>query len=111
MRARSTSSTEPGPFPVFLGLVVLFGASFDFGLLLAIELAGKRPRVGVAGTVPKTRALARGVSEEEYMAGNLLGKEVEAHLVASAFVALAKAERSTAHVMTVDGGNIGGALR
>jgi len=59
----------------------------------------------------KERARARGVSEATYMAGNLLGREVEARHVADAFVALALSERTTAHVMTVDGGNIEAALR
>ncbi len=45
------------------------------------------------------------------MAGNLLGREVEAHHIGAAFVALALSERTTAHVMTVDGGNIEAALR
>ncbi|TMV09187.1 bifunctional aldolase/short-chain dehydrogenase [Ruegeria sediminis] len=57
------------------------------------------------------RAKAREVSEAEYMSGNLLGREVEARHVAEAFAALASAERTTAHVMTVDGGNIEAALR
>jgi rhamnose utilization protein RhaD (predicted bifunctional aldolase and dehydrogenase)/NAD(P)-dependent dehydrogenase (short-subunit alcohol dehydrogenase family) len=57
------------------------------------------------------RAAARRVDTETYMAGNLLGREVEARHVAEAFVALAQAERTTAHVMTVDGGNIEAALR
>ncbi len=57
------------------------------------------------------RAKARGISEETYMAGNLLRREVEARHVADAFVALALSERTTAHVMTVDGGNIEAALR
>lgn len=57
------------------------------------------------------RAAARGVSKTEYMAGNLLQKEVRAEDVAQAFVALAKSERTTGHVMTVDGGNIEAALR
>ncbi len=57
------------------------------------------------------RAKARGVSEETYMAGNLLRREVEASHVGKAFVALALSERTTAHVMTVDGGNIEAALR
>ena len=59
----------------------------------------------------RERARARGVSEADYMAGNLLRREVEAHHVAQAFTALALAERTTAHVMTVDGGNIEAALR
>ncbi len=57
------------------------------------------------------RAKARGLSEESYMGGNLLQKEVRADDVADAFVALAKAERTTGHVMTVDGGNIAASLR
>ncbi|MFQ5622709.1 MAG: bifunctional aldolase/short-chain dehydrogenase [Paracoccaceae bacterium] len=57
------------------------------------------------------RARARGTDEATYMAGNLLRREVEARHVADAFVALAQSERTTAHVMTVDGGNIEAALR
>ena len=45
------------------------------------------------------------------MAGNLLGQEVTADDVAKAFLALALAERTTAAVLTVDGGNIAAALR
>ncbi len=58
-----------------------------------------------------SRARARGVSENDYMSGNLLGLEVTAEHVAQAFLAEAMAERTTADVMTVDGGNIAAALR
>ena len=51
------------------------------------------------------------MSASDYMAGNLLKAEVEAHHVADAFMALARSERTTAHVITVDGGNIEAALR
>ena len=57
------------------------------------------------------RATARGVDEATYLAGNLLRKEVEAHHVAEAFLALAMSKRTTGHVMTVDGGNIEASLR
>jgi rhamnulose-1-phosphate aldolase/alcohol dehydrogenase len=57
------------------------------------------------------RAKARGVSEDTYMSGNLLGREVYASEVAEAFVYLAHAEKTTAAVITVDGGNIEAALR
>jgi rhamnose utilization protein RhaD (predicted bifunctional aldolase and dehydrogenase)/NAD(P)-dependent dehydrogenase (short-subunit alcohol dehydrogenase family) len=57
------------------------------------------------------RAKARGVSEGEYMSGNLLGREVLAEDVAQAFVALAKARKTTGHIEAVDGGNIAAALR
>ena len=52
-----------------------------------------------------------GVSEAEYMGGNLLKREVTAADVAQAFVALAKARSTTGHIETVDGGNIAAALR
>ncbi len=57
------------------------------------------------------RSKARGIDEETYMAGNLLKREVEARHVGDAFVALALSERTTAHLITVDGGNIEAALR
>jgi rhamnose utilization protein RhaD (predicted bifunctional aldolase and dehydrogenase)/NAD(P)-dependent dehydrogenase (short-subunit alcohol dehydrogenase family) len=59
----------------------------------------------------KSRSSARGLSETEYMGGNLLGCEVHADDVAQAFVDLAKAEKTTTAVITVDGGNIAAALR
>jgi rhamnulose-1-phosphate aldolase/alcohol dehydrogenase len=57
------------------------------------------------------RAAARGLSEHEYMAGNLLGREVTAEDVAQAFLYHATALKTTADVTTVDGGNIAAALR
>ena len=57
------------------------------------------------------RSKARGLTEADYMGGNLLGLEVTADDVAQAFVALAKAPKTTGSVTTVDGGNIAAALR
>jgi rhamnose utilization protein RhaD (predicted bifunctional aldolase and dehydrogenase)/NAD(P)-dependent dehydrogenase (short-subunit alcohol dehydrogenase family) len=57
------------------------------------------------------RSTARGVSESEYMSGNMLGLEVRASDVAEAFVGLALASRTTAAILTVDGGNIAAAVR
>jgi NAD(P)-dependent dehydrogenase (short-subunit alcohol dehydrogenase family) len=57
------------------------------------------------------RSKARGLSEADYMGGNLLGLEVTADDVAQAFVSLAKAPKTTGAVITVDGGNIAAALR
>ena len=59
----------------------------------------------------KQRAQARGVSEKDYMSGNLLGREVTAEDVAQAFLAQALALKTTADIATVDGGNIAAALR
>ncbi len=57
------------------------------------------------------RSKARGVSEKDYMSGNLLHREVTADDVAQAFLAQALALKTTADVTTVDGGNIAAALR
>jgi len=57
------------------------------------------------------RAKARGVSEADYMGGNLLGREVTAEDVAQAFLQLALARNTTAAIATVDGGNIAAAPR
>jgi len=57
------------------------------------------------------RSKARGLSETDYMAGNLLKREVTAEDVADAFVYLATASKTTAAVVTVDGGNIEASLR
>jgi NAD(P)-dependent dehydrogenase (short-subunit alcohol dehydrogenase family) len=57
------------------------------------------------------RSRARGVSEADYMAGNLLKREVTAEDVADAFGYLATATKTTAAIVTVDGGNIEASLR
>lgn len=57
------------------------------------------------------RARARSVSEDEYMAGNLLHREVTAGDVARAFVHLALSPKTTGAVLAVDGGNIAAAPR
>ncbi len=59
----------------------------------------------------KERSKSRGVSEKDYMSGNLLNREVTAEDVAQAFLAQALALKTTGDVTTVDGGNIAAALR
>jgi rhamnose utilization protein RhaD (predicted bifunctional aldolase and dehydrogenase)/NAD(P)-dependent dehydrogenase (short-subunit alcohol dehydrogenase family) len=58
-----------------------------------------------------SRSHARGLSEKDYMSANLLGREVTAEDVADAFVFLATASKTTAAILTVDGGNIEASLR
>lgn len=58
-----------------------------------------------------SRAKARGLTEKDYMGGNLLSREVTAEDVADAFVYLAKASKTTACTVTVDGGNVEASLR
>ena len=57
------------------------------------------------------RSRARGLSEQAYMGGNLLAREVTAEDVAQAFVSLALADKTTGAILTVDGGNIAAAVR
>ena len=57
------------------------------------------------------RSKARRVSEVDYMTGNLLHQEIRAEDVAQAFVNLAKSDRTTGAILTVDGGNIAASLR
>ncbi len=58
-----------------------------------------------------SRAHARGVSQDEYMSGNLLNSEVKAIDVAKAFVALASMDKTTGALLTVDGGNVSAMVR
>jgi rhamnose utilization protein RhaD (predicted bifunctional aldolase and dehydrogenase)/NAD(P)-dependent dehydrogenase (short-subunit alcohol dehydrogenase family) len=59
----------------------------------------------------KERSQARGVSEKDYMSGNLLHREVTADDVAQAFLHQALEMKTTGDITTVDGGNIAAALR
>ncbi|GGD36301.1 bifunctional aldolase/short-chain dehydrogenase [Sinisalibacter lacisalsi] len=97
-------------------------ATFFLLRQLALELGGEGVRVNginadrirsglLTPEMIAARSAARGVDEATYLGGNLLQREVEARHVGEAFVALALSERTTAHVMTVDGGNIEAALR
>jgi NAD(P)-dependent dehydrogenase (short-subunit alcohol dehydrogenase family) len=65
----------------------------------------------LTGDMIASRSKARGLTEKDYMAGNLLGREVSADDVADAFVWLAKAAKVTACTVTVDGGNIEASMR
>jgi rhamnose utilization protein RhaD (predicted bifunctional aldolase and dehydrogenase)/NAD(P)-dependent dehydrogenase (short-subunit alcohol dehydrogenase family) len=57
------------------------------------------------------RSRARGVGEQDYLKGNLLGREVTADDVAQAFLHQALELKTTGDVTTVDGGNIAAAMR
>jgi rhamnose utilization protein RhaD (predicted bifunctional aldolase and dehydrogenase)/NAD(P)-dependent dehydrogenase (short-subunit alcohol dehydrogenase family) len=58
-----------------------------------------------------SRTRARGEREQDYLTGNLLGREIKPEDVAQAFLHHAVALKTTADVTTVDGGNIAAALR
>jgi len=57
------------------------------------------------------RAKARGIKEGEYLKNNLLNKEVTAADVAETFYVQLSLDKTTANIITVDGGNIEASLR
>ncbi len=116
----SKQAVNPGPdfgpygLPKAATLFLLRQYAVDYGRegIRANGVNADRVRTGLlSDKMVAERAKARGVSEHEYMAGNLLGREVKASDIAQAFVALALANKTTGAVLTVDGGNIAAALR
>lgn len=61
--------------------------------------------------VIQQRAVARGISTDQYMSGNLLGVEVTARDVAGAFLHLAQMGKVNAAVLTVDAGDMATVMR
>jgi rhamnose utilization protein RhaD (predicted bifunctional aldolase and dehydrogenase)/NAD(P)-dependent dehydrogenase (short-subunit alcohol dehydrogenase family) len=107
---------EFGPYgiPKAATLALMRQYAVDYGRdgIRANAINADRIRTGLlTDTMIAQRAKARGMSAEDYMAGNLLGLEVTAADVARAFVHLALSAKTTAAVLTVDGGNIAAAPR
>jgi rhamnose utilization protein RhaD (predicted bifunctional aldolase and dehydrogenase)/NAD(P)-dependent dehydrogenase (short-subunit alcohol dehydrogenase family) len=116
----SKQAVNPGPgfgpygLPKAATLALMRQYAIDYGSagIRANGVNADRVRTGLlTEAMVAARAKARGVSEAEYLGGNLLRREVTPADVALAFVALAKARATTGHVETVDGGNIAAALR
>jgi NAD(P)-dependent dehydrogenase (short-subunit alcohol dehydrogenase family) len=107
-------ATADGTGPKAATLALMRQYAIDYGSqgIRANGVNADRVRTGLlTDAMVAQRAQARGVSEADYMGGNLLKREVTADDVAQAFVALAKARATTGHIETVDGGNIAAALR
>ena len=105
-----------GPYglPKAAAMALMRQYAVDYGSdgITSNAVNADRIRSGLlTGDMVKQRSKARGVSEGNYMAGNLLGREVRAEDVADAFVSLALARKTTGAVLTVDGGNIAAAMR
>ena len=105
-----------GPYglPKAATLFLVRQYALDYGAdgIRANAVNADRIRSGLlTGDFIAQRAKARGLSEKDYMSGNLLRREVTAQDVAQAFLAQALALKTTADVTTVDGGNIAAALR
>jgi rhamnose utilization protein RhaD (predicted bifunctional aldolase and dehydrogenase)/NAD(P)-dependent dehydrogenase (short-subunit alcohol dehydrogenase family) len=116
----SKQAVNPGPdfgpygLPKAATLALMRQYAIDYGSagIRANGVNADRIRTGLlTDEMVASRAKARGLSEAEYMGGNLLKREVTAADVAQAFVALARARSTTGHIETVDGGNIAAALR
>jgi rhamnose utilization protein RhaD (predicted bifunctional aldolase and dehydrogenase)/NAD(P)-dependent dehydrogenase (short-subunit alcohol dehydrogenase family) len=116
----SKQAVNPGPdfgpygLPKAATLALMRQYALDYGKhgIRANGVNADRIRTGLlSDDMIAKRAVARGVSEADYMGGNLLQREVTAQDVAQAFVALAKARSTTGHIESVDGGNIAAALR
>jgi rhamnose utilization protein RhaD (predicted bifunctional aldolase and dehydrogenase)/NAD(P)-dependent dehydrogenase (short-subunit alcohol dehydrogenase family) len=116
----SKQAVNPGPnfgpygLPKAATLFLVRQYALDYGAegIRANAVNADRIRSGLlTDDFIKERAQARGVSETNYMRGNLLGREVTPEDVAQAFLAQALALKTTADVTTVDGGNIAAALR
>jgi rhamnose utilization protein RhaD (predicted bifunctional aldolase and dehydrogenase)/NAD(P)-dependent dehydrogenase (short-subunit alcohol dehydrogenase family) len=100
------------PKAATLALMRQYAVDYGSAGIRANGVNADRIRTGLlTDAMVASRAKARGLSEAEYMGGNLLKREVTAADVAQAFVALAKARATTGHIETVDGGNIAAALR
>jgi rhamnose utilization protein RhaD (predicted bifunctional aldolase and dehydrogenase)/NAD(P)-dependent dehydrogenase (short-subunit alcohol dehydrogenase family) len=116
----SKQAVNPGPnfgpygLPKAATLFLVRQYALDYGAngIRANAVNADRVRSGLlTEQMISQRAKARGVSEKDYMSGNLLGREVTAEDVAQAFLAQALALKTTADITTVDGGNIAAALR
>jgi NAD(P)-dependent dehydrogenase (short-subunit alcohol dehydrogenase family) len=116
----SKQAINPGPsfgpygLPKAATLFLVRQYALDYGAAGIRANAVNADRVRSGLLTPEmiaARAKARGLSEKDYMAGNLLGREVTADDVAQAFLHQALELKTTGDVTTVDGGNIAAALR
>jgi rhamnulose-1-phosphate aldolase/alcohol dehydrogenase len=116
----SKQAVNPGPnfgpygLPKAATFFLMRQYALDYGAegIRANAVNADRVRSGLlTDDMIAARSKARGLSEKDYMAGNLLGREVTAEDVAQAFLAHALALKTTGDVTTVDGGNIAAALR
>jgi rhamnose utilization protein RhaD (predicted bifunctional aldolase and dehydrogenase)/NAD(P)-dependent dehydrogenase (short-subunit alcohol dehydrogenase family) len=116
----SKQAVNPGPnfgpygIPKAALLALMRQYALDYGAdgIRANAVNADRIRSGLlTPDMIASRSKARGVSEKDYMSGNLLGREVTADDVAQAFLHHALALKTTADVTTVDGGNIAAAMR
>jgi rhamnose utilization protein RhaD (predicted bifunctional aldolase and dehydrogenase)/NAD(P)-dependent dehydrogenase (short-subunit alcohol dehydrogenase family) len=116
----SKQAVNPGPnfgpygIPKAATLALMRQYALDYGAdgIRANAVNADRIRSGLlTPDMIASRSRARGLSEKNYMSGNLLGREVSAEDVAQAFLHQALELKTTADITTVDGGNIAAAMR
>src|SRR5580704_4155509 len=116
----SKQAVNPGPnfgpygIPKAAALALMRQYALDYGAdgIRANAVNADRIRSGLlTSDFIKERSKARGLSQKDYMSGNLLGREVTADDVAQAVLHHALALKTTADVTTVHGGNIAAAMR
>jgi NAD(P)-dependent dehydrogenase (short-subunit alcohol dehydrogenase family) len=116
----SKQAVNPGPnfgpygLPKAATLALMRQYAVDYGSegITSNAINADRIRSGLlTNAMVKQRAKARGITEREYLAGNLLGREVLADDVAEGFVNLVLARKTTGAIFTIDGGNIAAAPR
>lgn len=116
----SKSAFNPGPalgpytLPKAAVVALMKQYAVDYGAdgVRSNAINADRVPTGLFGDgVLEERAQARGLSVDDYLSGNMLGRMVRPRDVADAFVMLAHSERTTGTVVPVDGGNIAAAPR
>jgi rhamnose utilization protein RhaD (predicted bifunctional aldolase and dehydrogenase)/NAD(P)-dependent dehydrogenase (short-subunit alcohol dehydrogenase family) len=116
----SKQAVNPGPnfgpygLPKAATFFLMRQYALDYGAdgIRANAVNADRVRSGLlTSDMIASRSQARGLSEKDYMSGNLLAREVTAEDVAQAFLHQALELKTTGDVTTVDGGNIAAALR
>ncbi|MFL6798494.1 MAG: bifunctional aldolase/short-chain dehydrogenase [Xanthobacteraceae bacterium] len=116
----SKQAVNPGPnfgpygLPKAATLLLVRQYALEYGAegIRANAVNADRVRSGLlTDDLITERAQARGVSEADYLRGNLLRREVTADDVAQAFLHQAMQLKTSGNVTTVDGGNIAAALR
>jgi rhamnose utilization protein RhaD (predicted bifunctional aldolase and dehydrogenase)/NAD(P)-dependent dehydrogenase (short-subunit alcohol dehydrogenase family) len=116
----SKQAINPGPdlgpygVPKAATLALMRQYALEYGArgITANAVNADRIRSGLlTNDMIKRRSTARGLSEADYMSGNLLQREVRAEDVAQAFVQLAHGRATTGAVLTVDGGNVAAMMR
>jgi rhamnose utilization protein RhaD (predicted bifunctional aldolase and dehydrogenase)/NAD(P)-dependent dehydrogenase (short-subunit alcohol dehydrogenase family) len=118
----NASKQAINPGPDFGAYGIPKGAALSLARQYALEHGRDKIRVNAVNAdrirsgllsdeLIRSRANSRGVTEKEYMSGNLLGCEVTGEDVAQAFVHQALALKTTGNITTVDGGNVAAFLR